>query len=217
MSSSPFQYAKDLWEHGERLKSLIQFGNNVAPLYSLVHKPEHNQGLCLSGWFDFKAMRSKGILTFWMQHYWVIKEGGRSVCTLGTELSEGTIGWWHPDRFLSGPMIPRASCPTISAGGSFTQFPLIRCVYTPGLMGNPIQPQAWLITKENVLSASLPRLSTWALSKIPWSGWRHRFVGGCQKQSNERVLPGVDRTVVIHIQHTMRLDFLQKERSAHIL
>lgn len=67
------------------------------------------------------------------------------------------IGWQRPDRFCLKSHDTERSRPR-SAGGSLTQFP-IRSVCAAGLVGNPIQPRAWLITKESVLSASLPHLS----------------------------------------------------------
>lgn len=41
---------------GNAVKSLIQFGNNVAPLTSSEPELENGRGLRLLGWFDFKAM-----------------------------------------------------------------------------------------------------------------------------------------------------------------
>ncbi len=130
------------------------------PLNSSVHKPEHNWGLCLSGWFDFKVMmRSKGDrhgdgnFLFWMQHHWAVK--GEEAQHVLIELSSLT-DWFASDvqtGFCLKSHDTKHSRPTVSAGGLFTQFP-IRSVCTRDLMGNPIQLRAWLITKENVLSVS---------------------------------------------------------------
>ncbi len=166
MSLGPFQYAKDLREPSERLKSLIQFGNNVAPLDLSVHKPEHNLGLYWRGWFDFKAMmRSKGerrvdgSLQFWMQYYWAVKEEKALHILAGLSSLRGWLAGAVQTGFCLKSHDTERSHPTVSTGGKSTQF----CLHAGASWEMPAAAEG----KGNDKRKCSVHLSPWSFSPSP--------------------------------------------------